>query len=70
MKLERCNLGDMAERMGGNTTAGEAEMMAQILLDAGYRDTNYVPDAVWTERMVEAIELANERRNWEAKDAK
>jgi len=60
----------MAERMGGNTTADEAEMMAQILLDAGYRDTKDVPDAVWTERMVEAIELANERRNWEAKDAK
>ena len=66
MKLERCSLNDMAERLGGNATADEAEAMARILLDAGYQTTESVPDHVWTETMAQAIEYAREQRNWNA----
>ena len=49
------NLGELAERMGGDPTIEEAEAMRALLLGAPYTTTEEVPEDAWIDLLEQAI---------------
>lgn len=54
-KIAAANVHAVAERMGSEASTAEALQMVELLLEAGYTDTDEVEDKVWQEMLERAV---------------